>query len=58
MCPNICDQPFNAPNDAMIKADPRLNVIANLDGTRIIIGRKMKKARRRNKVPVPARAAK
>ena len=42
----------------MINADPKLNVIANLDGTRIIIGRKMKNARMRNKEPVPARAAK
>ena len=58
MCPNISLQPLSAPRDAMINADPRLKVMANLEGARMIMGRNMKKARRRKRTPVPARAAK
>lgn len=41
-----------------MRAEPRLKVIANLEGVRIIMGRKMKKAKRRKRRPLPARAAK
>ena len=58
ICPNICCHPLSAPRDARTSAEPRLNVIANFDGERIIIGRKMKNAKRRKRAPVPARAAK
>jgi len=41
-----------------MRAEPRLNVIANFEGVNIIIGRKMKNARSRKRAPLPARAAK
>lgn len=58
MCPNISFHPLSAPREAMSSADPRLKVIANLEGVRMIMGRKMKKARRRKTAPLPASAAK
>jgi hypothetical protein len=41
-----------------MRADPRVKVIANLEGTRMMTGRKTKKARRRKTTPVPNKAAK
>jgi hypothetical protein len=58
MLPNMAFHPRKNPRDDRINADPRENVIANLDGRRIIMGRKMKKASSNRKTPTPAKAAK
>jgi hypothetical protein len=58
MCPAISFHPFRAPKDAKMSAEPMVNVRANLDGVRMIMGRKTKKARRRKRTPAPKSAAK
>lgn len=58
MCPNMACQPLRAPSEASTSAEPRLKVMANLEGTRMIMGKKMKKASSRNTAPLPAKTIK
>lgn len=51
-------QPLRAPSELSMRPEPRLNVSANLEGDRMMSGRKTKMEATRKRNPVPAKTAK